>query len=149
MARLDAAARFTPALTVLTTFANREHSQPTDATTDVVRSVSDREAVEAGIRSEFSMDRNKPIQSYVNVVMMVLQTQSRGECQSNDITRPQAATILGGKVIAEPNDRNICASVRCCFFPKIWPPDCFILRERKQANVFTFYRIRENPATKL
>jgi len=70
MARLDAAARFTPTLTTPTltvgmSEAIREHA--TAASTHIVSAVSDREAAEEKARSEFSMVQEQPIQSIVFV----------------------------------------------------------------------------------
>jgi len=65
MARLDAAARFTPTLTVVTSAAIREHA--TAASTHEVSTVIDREAAEEKARSEFSMVQGQPIQSIVFV----------------------------------------------------------------------------------
>jgi hypothetical protein len=53
MARLDAAARFTPTLTMVMTDVNREPA--TAATTREVLTVTDRKAAEGKARSEFSM----------------------------------------------------------------------------------------------
>lgn len=63
MARLDAAARFAPTFTIVTTAANREHA--TAATTHAVLSVKDREALVLSARSEFSMVPRSPVQSIV------------------------------------------------------------------------------------
>lgn len=63
MARLDAAARFTPTWTVVMTDAIREHAST--ATTREVSSVRDRKAAEVKARSEFRMVQGQPVQSIV------------------------------------------------------------------------------------
>ena len=73
MARLDAAARFTPTLTVVMNGAVREHA--TAALTHKVLSVSDRKAAEVRARSEFSMVPGQPIQS-IFCLLMALHTKA-------------------------------------------------------------------------
>jgi hypothetical protein len=67
MACLDAAARFTPALTSATTAANRERRTTSATTTLVVSSVMNREAAAVSTRSEFGMVFSKPVQSFFDV----------------------------------------------------------------------------------
>lgn len=59
MACLDAAARFRPGLTSVTTAANRERTTTAATTRDVESSVRDREAAIVSSRNEFSMVLNK------------------------------------------------------------------------------------------
>lgn len=77
MACLDAAARFTPALTILTTGVNREHANAAGPTTQVVATVKDRIAADKA-RSEFSMI-SAQISSVVHKCQqLALQHEGRG-----------------------------------------------------------------------
>jgi hypothetical protein len=67
MACLDAAARFTPKLTLAMTAVNRERATAAGFTTLVASSVMDRENAAVGTRSEFSMVSGKPVQSFSDV----------------------------------------------------------------------------------
>jgi len=67
MACLDAAARFTPALTSATTAAHRKPRTAAVTTTHVVSSVIDREAAAVSTRNEFGMVFSKPVQSFFDV----------------------------------------------------------------------------------
>ena len=67
MARLDAAARFTPELTLAMTAMNREHAMAAGTTIKVVSPVMDRDNAAVGARSEFSMVSGKPVQSFFDV----------------------------------------------------------------------------------
>ena len=67
MACLDAAARFRPALTSVTTAASRERRTTAGATTYVGFSVIDREAAAVSTRNEFSMVLSKLSHSLMSI----------------------------------------------------------------------------------
>lgn len=149
MARLDAAARFTPALTKLATDAACEPATTMDA--EIVRSaVKDRENAADVARSRFSMISNKSISVTEKCRSMALHTKPtvhfrhQQRCQE-----PHTGRKLRWKS-AFPDQKsrihwNLLVGVRFAEFASFWPSNCFKLPARKQAIGHCFCRIRENP----
>ena len=147
MARLDAAARFTPALTKLATDAACEPATTSDEQI-VQPAVRDRENTADEARSRFSMISDKPVFSHRKCRSMALHTKPSVHDTEIDVRNRILAGNFGGKapsrpeVVQMPEPDSVCRFTESALF---WPPNCFKLPARKQAIGHCFCRIRENP----
>ena len=149
MARLDAAARFTPALTKLATDAACEPATTSDEQI-VQPAVRDRENTADEARSRFSMISDKSVFSHRKCRSMALHTKRSVQCLT---PKSMSGTAFWQETSVEkrlPDQklykcRNLTASVRFTKSALFWPPNCFKLPARKQAIGHCFCRIRENP----
>jgi hypothetical protein len=126
MARLDAAARFTPTLTRVLTAAVREHASA--ATPRMVSTVNDRKAAEVKARSEFSMIQGQPVQSIV-VSVDGASPKAAVPCEHSAVRR----TVVRERLLLKrvPQCQSLvgvfdhCVGQRVPGFRRFWPPKLF------------------------
>jgi hypothetical protein len=149
MARLDAAARFTPALTKLATDAACEPATTVDEQI-VQPAVNDRENAADEALSRFSMISDKSVFSHRKMSIDGASHEALGSLSDTeiDVRNRILAGNFGGKAPSRPEvvrKQEPIVGVRFAKSALFWPPNCFKLAARKQAIGHCFCRIRENP----